>query len=187
MIPPEQLHLTWETRIRVLANGTVWKSLLLAFGIPSLLIGIFVAATSKEAKWALIIPAIVLGILMGLFVMIGLVIDLFGGFKAIFFLTTRGVRCVSGRGAQAVSRATVIVGLLTGNAGAVGSGLLAESGQDAFIGWQDITKIKVRPRRRFLMVKQAWGIQPIGVYCTPENFTQVMDIFRHYAGDKLPR
>lgn len=186
-ISPEQLHLTWETRIRVLANATVWKSLLLAFGIPSVLIGIFVASTSKHAEYALLIPAIVLGILMGLFVVVGGVIDLFGGFKAIFFLTSHGVRCVSGKGAKAASRATVVVGLLTGNPGAVGSGLLAESGQDAFIGWNDITKIKVKPRSRFIMVKQAWGIQPIGVYCTSENFSQVLDIFRYYAGDKLPK
>lgn len=186
-VPPEQLHLTWETRIRVLANATVWKSLLLAFGIPSVLIGIFAASAAKRPEYALLVPAVALSILFGLFILVGLVIDLLGGFKATFFLTSHGVRCVSGKGAKAASTAAVLAGIFSGNPGAVGAGLLAESEQNVCIPWKDITKLKVEAWRRFIMVKREWGYKPIGLYCTPENFPQAMEILRHYAGDKLTK
>lgn len=187
MNPPEQLHLTWETRIRVLTNPTVWSSLLLAFGIPSVLLGIFVAFIAKRPDYALLVPLVTLSILFGLFIMVGLVIDLFGGFKAVFFLTSHGVRSVAGKGAKAASTAAVLAGIFSGNPGVAGAGLLAESEQNVFIPWQDITKLKVKAWRRFIMVKREWGYKPIGLYCTPGNFPQVMEIFRYYAGDRLPR
>ncbi len=186
LIPPEQLHLTWETRIRVLTNPTVWSSLLLAFGIPSALLGSLVATLAKRPEYALWIPLVTLSILFGIFTLVGLVIDLFGGFKVVFFLTSHGVRSVAGKGAKAASTAAVLAGLFSGNHGAVGAGLLAESEQNVFISWQDIAKLKVKTWRRFIMVKRQWGYKPIGLYCTPENFSQVMEIFRYYAGGRLP-
>ena len=186
-IPPEQLHLTWETRIRILTNPTVWTSMLLALGIPGVLLGIFVAVIAKRPEYALLVPLGLLSILFGIFIMVGLVIDLFGGFKAVFFLTSHGVRSVAGKGAKAASTAAALAGIFSGNPGLAGAGLLAESEQNVFIPWKDITKLKVKTWRRFIMVKREWGYKPIGLYCTPENFSQVMEIFRFYAGDKLPK
>ena len=186
-IPPEQLHLTWETRIRILTNPTVWTSMLLALGIPGVLLGIFVAVIAKRPEYALLVPLGLLSILFGIFIMVGLVIDLFGGFKAVFFLTSHGVRSVAGKGAKAASTAAALAGIFSGNPGLAGAGLLAESEQNVFIPWKDITKLKVKTWRRFIMVKREWGYKPIGLYCTPENFSQVMEIFRYYAGERLPK
>ena len=186
-IAPEQLRLTWETRIRVLTNPSVWTSMLLALGIPSVLLGIFFAVIAKRPEYALLVPLGFMSILFGIFFLVALVIDLFGGFKAVFFLTTHGVRSVAGKGARAASTVAVLAGVLAGKAGAVGAGLLAESEQNVFIPWKDITKIKVKTWRRYILVKREWGFKPIGLYGTPENFPQVMDIFRQYAGDKMPQ
>ncbi|MEI8191286.1 MAG: hypothetical protein WCI75_16340 [candidate division NC10 bacterium] len=185
-ITPEQLHLTWETRIRVLTNPSVWTSMLLALGIPSVLLGIGFAVMAKRPEYALLVPLGFMSILLGIFFLVALVIDLFGGFKVVFFLTSQGVRSVAGKGARAASTVAVLAGVLAGKAGAVGAGLLAESEQNVFIPWKDITKIKVKTWRRFIHVKREWGYKPIGLYCTPENFPQVMDILRQYAGDKMP-
>jgi hypothetical protein len=184
-IPSEQLHLSWETRIRILANPQVWKPLLLVFGIPSVLLGILMAVIAKRPEFALIVPLVALVFFLGIFVLVAVVIDLFGGFKCYFFLTTLGVRSVSGRGARAASTATVIAGLLAGNPGAIGTGLLAESEQNVFIPWQDITRIKVKAGSRYVHIKREWGCKPIGLYCTAANVQQVMDILRHYAAGKL--
>jgi len=186
LIPSEQLHLTWETRIRVLTNPTVWFSLLLAFGIPSVLLGILVAFIAKRPEYALLVPLVALSVLFGIFILVGVVIDLFGGFKVVFFLTSHGVRSVAGKGAKAAATATFWAGALSGNPGVAGAGLLAESEQNVFIPWKDITKLKVKSWRRFIMVKREWGYKPIGLYCTQENFPQVLEIFRYYAGDRLP-
>lgn len=186
-ITPEQLLITWETRIRLLTNPSVWASMLLVLGIPSLLLGIFVAVLAKRPEYALLVPLGGMSILFGIFIVVALVIDVFGGFKATFFLTTHGVRSVSGKGAKAASTAAIVMGVLAGKPGAVGAGLLATSEQNVFIPWNDITKIKVKTGRRYILVKREWGNKPIGLYCTRENLSQVMDILRQYAGDKMPR
>ncbi len=181
--PSEQLHLEWEARIRVLTNSHVWKPILLAFGIPSVLLGIFFAFISGKAEYALLVPLVALGVLLTLFVLIALVIDVFGGFKCHFFLTTLGVRSVSGRGARAASQAAILMGIFAGKPGAVGAGMLAESEQNVFIPWKAVTKIKVKGR--YIHIKREWGFKPIGLYCTADNAKQAIEILRYYAPDKF--
>jgi hypothetical protein len=144
------------------------------------------AVISKRPEFVLIIPAGGLAILLGIFVLVGVVIDLFGGFKVVFFLTSHGVRSVAGKGAKAAATAAFWMGALTGHPGAAGAGLLAESEQNVFIPWTDVTKIKVKTWRRYIHIKREWGFKPIGLYCTPENFAPVMEILRYYAADKMP-
>lgn len=182
---PEQVYLAWEARIKVLPNPTVWGSLLAAFGIPSLLLGLLVAFIARRPELALLVPLAATGGFLLLFTLIGLVIDLFGGFKAIFTLTTRGVRAQSGRVARATSAVAVWTGIATGNLAAAGAGLLAESEQNVFIPWDQVTAVKVKAGRRYVHVKRAWGFKPIGLYCTRENFPQVLEVLRYFAGDRV--
>ena len=184
---PEQLHLSWETRIRVLINPSIWTSMLLVLGIPSLLLGIFLAIIAKRPEFGIYVPLIAMAVLLGIFVPVALVIDLCGGFKVTFFLTSHGVRSVAGKGPQAVSTVAILMGAFAGKPGVTGAGLLARSEQDVFIPWQAITKIQVKPRRRFITVKREWGFKPIALYCTPENFPQAMEVFTYYAKDKMPK
>jgi hypothetical protein len=184
-VTPEQLLITWEARIRVLTNPSIWSSMLLALGIPSVLFGILLAVIAKRPEFALLVPLGFMSILLGIFIVVALVIDVFGGFKATFFLTTDGVHSLSGKAARAASATAVVVGALAGKAGVAGAGLMAASEQNVFIPWKDITKIKVKTGRRFILIKREWGYKPIGLYCTPENFLQAMDILRKYAGAKM--
>jgi hypothetical protein len=183
----EQLHLTWETRIRLLANPSIWNSMLLALGIPSVLLGLFLAFLAKRPEFILLVPLGALSILFGIFFLVAVVIDLFGGFKVTFFLTTLGVRSVAGKGAKAASTVAVLAGALAGKPGVVGAGILAESEQNVFIPWSAITKIKIKAWRRYILIKREWGCKPIALYCTSENFAQVLDLLRQYAGEKLPK
>lgn len=183
---PERIRLTWETRVRLLTNPSVWSSMLLAFGIPSVLLGLFFAVIAKRPEFALLIPLGSLSILFGIYIVVALVIDAFGGFKATYFITTDGVRAVSGRGAKTAVAVAVLAGALAGKPGLAGAGMLAESEQDVFIPWEDIRTIKVKPGRRFIHINREWGSKPIGLYCTAENFQEVIGILRTHAGDKLP-
>ena len=183
---PERVLITWQARIRVLTNPDVWASILMAFGIPGILLGVLVAMIAKRPEFALLVPAVLVSVLLGIFIVVALIIDLFGGFRVTFLVTTDGVRSVSGKGAKAASTAATAAGLLAANAAVAGAGLLAKSEQDVFIAWKAITKIKVRPGRRFVMIRAGWGDKPIGLYCTPENFPQVLDNLRQYAGAALP-
>ena len=161
--------------------------MLLAFGIPSVLLGIFFAIVAKRADYALLVPLGLMAIMLGIFFLVALVIDLFGGFKVTFLLTSQGVRSVAGKGAKAASTAAVLAGILSGKSGVLGAGLLAESEQNVFISWKDVTQVKVWAARRYILIKREWGYKPIGLYGTPENFTQIMAIIQQHAGDKIPR
>jgi len=182
---PEQVYLTWETRIKVLTNLNLWFSLLLAFGIPSVLLGILVGVVAKKFVYALLIPVGAVCFLLSVFVVVGLVIDLFGGFRVVFIVSTHGIRSLSGSAAKAIPTAAVLAGLLGESAGAVGAGLLAESERNVFIAWDDITVVKHSAWRRFLLIKRAWGFKPIGLYCTAENHQQVLELVRGFVPDKL--
>ena len=182
---PDQVYLTWETHIKLLNNTGIWSSLLLAFGIPSVLLGILLGVVAKNAVYALMVPLVAVGGLLLIFVCVGIVIDLFGGFKVIFILSQSGVRSLSGKVAKATTTATMIAGLLGGNITTFAAGALAESEQNVFIPWDAITSVKHKASRRFLLIKRAWGYKPIGLYCTPENHQQVLELVRRFAADKI--
>jgi len=174
---PEQLWLAWEARIRVLLNPAVWGGVLAAFGISSCLLSVLMLFISKS-PWALAIGGGLFLFFMVLFVLIGAVIDLFGGFRTTFALTTHGVRSIAGKGAGRAADAAFWGGVLLGSAAGAGAGLLAKSEQNVFIPYGEVTKVKIRSGRRYIVVKGGFMQKPIGLYCTPENFAQTEAILR---------
>jgi hypothetical protein len=175
---PEQVLLQWPGRVRVLANPIVWRNILLCFGIPCLLVGGLFLAISGEAGSSFLLAAGLFSFFMILFLLIGLAVDLFGGFRVRFTLTDRGLWSHSGKAARAAYTAAVVGGLVAGSAAAVGAGLLARSEQEVFIPWNEVSKVKVNPRRRHVLVKGSFLQKPIGLYCTAENFAGVLAVLR---------
>ena len=182
----ERLLMSWENRVKLLMNPTIWSSMLLVIGIPSGLLGLFFTLLTGQLEYLVFVPLACLGGLLAIFVLVALVIDAFGGMKATFYLTTHGVRFVSGKGASAAATAAFLAGLLAGKPGLTGTGLLAESEQHVFISWSDISTIQIKAARHYILIKRGWGDRPIGLYCTPENFRPVMDTLRARAGDRMP-
>jgi hypothetical protein len=176
----ERILLTWNARIRVLFNPSVWGGLLTAVGIPSVFLSILMFAISREVDSLFFGPAIFTGVMV-MFVVIAAVIDLFGGFQVVFALTSNGVRSVSGKGAKAAATAAIWTGILFGKASVAGTGLLAKSEQDVYIPYKEVTKVKVRPGRRYILVKGGFLQKPIGLYCTPENFAQAESFIRQHC------
>ena len=176
----ERILLTWNARIRVLFNPSVWGGLLAAVGIPSVFLSLLMFSVSRQADSLLFGVVIFTGVMV-MFVVITAVIDLFGGFRVVFALTTNGVRSVSGKGAKAAASTAFWAGLLLGKASVAGTGLLAESEQDVFIPYSEVTKVKVRPGRRYILVKGGFLQKPIGLYCTPENFAQAEAFIRQHC------
>ena len=131
---------------------------------------------SRSPK-ALLVSGLFCG-LMVLFVLIGGVIDVFGGFRVRFILTDQGVRSLAGKGAQAAANAAIVGGILTGNLSRVAVGAAARSEQDVFIPWGEISRVKVSERRRYVLVKGATLQKPIGLYCTAGNFAKVLEILK---------
>jgi hypothetical protein len=168
---------SWQARVRVLTNPAAWRGILLCLGISSLLLGILLIFISKSLK-GLLVAALIFGGLMFLFVLIGGIIDIFGGFRVHFILTSLGVRSISGKGAKASANAAIIGGILTGSFGAMGAGSLARSEQNVFIPYGEVTKVRISSRRQYILVKGGLQQKPIGLYCNKNTFTDILALIR---------
>jgi len=170
------LH-TWEARVRVLSNPSAWSGITLSLGGGALGLGILFVAISKSVA-GLYVAGAIFGGLMLVFVLVGGVIDLCGGFRVRFAITSRGVRSVSGKGARAAANAALVGGIITGSLTGMAAGQLARSEQDVFIPYGEVTKVKVSGWRRYILVKGHWGQKPIGLSCRIDDFSQILHILR---------
>jgi len=173
----ETVLYAWEARVRVLTNPSAWFGVSVSLGGGALALGILFLFISRSVMGFLVSGGIFCG-LMILFVLIGGIIDLFGGFRVTFVLTNRGVRSMGGAGAKSAANAAIVGGMLTGNITGIGAGALARSEQNVFIPWGEISRAKVSERRRYILVKGVWGQKPIGLVCNTDNFSQVLQILR---------
>lgn len=176
----EVVHLGWENKIRILGNPDVWSGMLLVFGISCALGAILFFVISKSVWAVLGAGAAFLGF-MALFIIVGFVIDLFGGFLTRFALTTSGVRSLGGKGARTAAQTAFWVGVLAGKPGAAGAGLLAESEQDNFIAYPEISEVRLRPGRFNIRVKGGFLQKPIALYCLPDNYVRAEALLRQHC------
>lgn len=174
---PETVLHAWKARVRVLTNPSAWFGVSMSFGVGALFLGILFSFISESLMGMLVAAGIFCG-LMFLFVLIGGVIDLFGGFRVTFALTNLGVRSMTGAGAKTAADAAVVTGILTGNLTGIAAGAAAQSEQDVFIPWGEISHVKVSEWRRYILVKGTWLQKPIGLSCDADNFTEVLRILR---------
>jgi hypothetical protein len=168
----------WNARIRMLFNPILWRSFLLVFGIPTVLLaaGLNVAFCSVEN--ALLMALGLFTFFFVIWTITAIVVDLIGGFQAKYLITTKGIYFESGKAEKATADAAVVVGVLTGSTGAARAGLLARSEQSSFIDWMRVKKVTIRLSRRYIALRGAFGSKPIGLYCTEENFPKVLETVR---------
>lgn len=171
----ETVLVAWTTSIRLLTNAEVWRPVLLAFGISAAALGVLMTVISRSPQGMLVALAI-FAFLMVLYVMIAVVIDLFGGLAATFALTSLGVRSRAGSGARSASALAFWTGVLAGKPGLAGAGMLAETEQDVAIPYADVTSLRIEPTRRYVHVRGGLVSKPLGLYCTPENYDRVVAI-----------
>jgi hypothetical protein len=176
----ETVLYSWESSVRVLSNPSAWSGVAISLGGGALALGILFAFITKSIK-GFYLAAAIFGGLMLIFVLVAGVIDMFGGFRMHFILTSQGVRSVSGKGAKAAANAVVVGGILAGNLTGMATGLLARSEQNVFIPYNEVSKVKVNSRRRYILVKGDWSQKPIGLYCTNDNFTGVLQLLREHC------
>jgi hypothetical protein len=178
MTPEEEVLLAWKSRVKLLSNPHVWSMVILVFGAACLITAMIFGLATGSANAGLLMGAGGFAFFLVVFVGIGIVVDLFGGFRVTFLLTSRGVRSVRGKGANAVSSVAEVGGILTGNLAVLGAGLLAESERNVFIDYAEVRKVKVSSSGKYILVKGGFGEKPIGLYCEPEVSRQVIEVLR---------
>ena len=167
----------WSYRIRMLFSARLWKSFLLVFGIPVLLLSIVMSFASKPGDGMVVLLG-GLALFGFLWALVGAVVDLTGGFTAAYLVTDRGVHFRLGKGARGAAGADTLIGVLARSPTGTGAGMLALSEQDGFIAWNAIRKLTISDRSRYVQIRASFGSKPIGIYCTEQNFAVVCDLIR---------
>jgi hypothetical protein len=161
----------------MLFSARLWKSFLLVFGIPVLLLSLVVSFASKPGDGMVVLLG-GLGLFGLLWAMVGAIVDLTEGFTAAYLVTDRGVHFRLGKGARGAAEAATLIGILARAPSGAGAGLLALSEQDGFIAWSDIRKLTISDRSRYVQIRARFGSKPIGIYCTEQNFVAVCGLVR---------
>lgn len=173
--------ITWDIEIPLVSNRYMLGSMLKVTLGAGMLVGTLVAfLLAVQGAWKLI-PTMV-GILfaggVGFFllsVLIALVV--YGNaLRVRFTVSEDGIRHETiDRVAKVANRGTMIVGLITGRPGAIGTGLLSTSNQNQVLNWSGAFVAKPDPTRRSLAMRNSWRTL-MTVYCTAENYDAVRNV-----------
>ena len=87
------LH-SWDASVHVLTNPSAWSGVALSLGGGALALGILFTFISKSIK-GIYLTAAIFGGLMSIFVLVGGIIDIFGGFRVNFMLRQSPIRLLS--------------------------------------------------------------------------------------------
>ncbi|HRK24334.1 MAG TPA: hypothetical protein PLQ11_05205 [Beijerinckiaceae bacterium] len=90
-----------------------------------------------------------------------------------FLLNDRGARAIiTDTTARNVSILTIILGVLAGKPGAVGTGLITLSDRDRHAGWRGVVNVRYHPKHHAISLANSWRTVLI-LFCTPENYEKV--------------
>jgi len=103
------------------------------------------------------------------------------GFVSKISISNSGISQVSLSSTKQVNRAAIIGGIIAKSPGAVGTGLLAEAGEDRMLHWQEIQVAKINTRNRYMYFsKGKFGLYPIGFFCPEKKFKVTEELLKKY-------
>ncbi len=105
-------------------------------------------------------------------------------FHALFAINCEGAMAEVARSRdKAASRLAVVLGILSGNMAAAGTGLLAMSEEAKRISWAEVRKVNYYPDARVISIKNGWRVV-VRLYCSQENYEQIAAAVKAYSGTR---
>lgn len=99
------------------------------------------------------------------------------GFISRINISKDGVSQTSLSSSKKISRAAIIGGILTKSPGAIGTGLLAQAGNDRVINWKEMRIVKINSRSRYMYFsKGRLGLFPIGFFCPEKLYKKTVEL-----------
>ncbi|MDH7511260.1 MAG: hypothetical protein QHH04_09510 [Methanolinea sp.] len=102
-------------------------------------------------------------------------------YAADFVVSSRGVGQSASKSTKKLNTGLAIGGILTGSPTAVGAGMIVKGREDQSIEWNEVRSITVDHRKRTITVRRKSLVFPIRLYCTEENFGEVLSMVRRFA------
>ncbi|NLV98678.1 MAG: hypothetical protein GX034_02665 [Clostridiaceae bacterium] len=166
--------LEWQISVPIFRNTVILKQLGLAIGIPFGLVVLVIVLASGKSVYA--IYGLSLIALLFLLTWLLLMVVYRGRYELEFIMDEGGVTCrtqtkQAGKN-RIINGLTIALGLLSGKATTVGSGMLAQSKQEVFLPWKRISKVKYK-RNNYTILLRAGPTEQIALFCTADNYPQV--------------
>jgi hypothetical protein len=181
-ISEPEVSLSWVRKIPLITNPyLVLQCILIPLGVGVLLGLIFWLITGAQDMFVMFL--ILGGFLAIVFLLVMLVLQLVtgGGLTTEFFISSEGVAHKAGSTTRNLDTAATVGSVLMGSMGGTGAGMLAKSQEFNILDWDSVRYISVYPRVRSVVFRPSCLIGPVVLYCTEENFPQVLDLVRKYA------
>lgn len=103
------------------------------------------------------------------------------GFISKIQMNGKEISQVSMSPTSKVNRAAIIGGIITGKSGAIGTGLLAEAGDDRSIRWKDMKIVQINPKSKYMYFSRGkFTLFPIGFFCPEKNYEEVSSFISRY-------
>jgi len=170
----------WDYTIPLVKNTVLWRDLVLALGLPLIVIAIIVVLFSNASDRIGVL--MLFGVLFLTFLSIAFIVmvavsrSLGGGLAARFYVNNAGIGYEAGGPAKKISHGTLALSLMSGSIYAAGISLIAISQEESFISWQDVRSVKIYDHQRVILIRSKELGSPIALYCTPENFGRITDM-----------
>ena len=190
-------NLNWWIKIPIIKNAIYLRELGILFGdtvlvFAAIIFIIFAVSppygvdyVSAAAQVVLIVAGIILGLLLISLLILNLVC--WGGLDTGFHVGKDGVAYkIQDTRYKRMNRFILLISLLSiGNSNAAltttGAALIAISKESGFIKWSEVRGITVHGKEKVIYFRRKRLINPIPVFCLPENFDTAVALVRKYA------
>lgn len=129
------------------------------------------------------VPAIIVGVLLGLFVLASLLLGNRQG--ARFAVDAKGVEYHAEKRESRMNRIVATVGALMGSPTTAGAGALAMSREHLHLEWEGIREVRYYPSARVIAIRNSWRTM-LRLHCPPELYDDVAAAARHHHAATPP-
>ncbi len=129
------------------------------------------------------VPAIIVGVLLGLFVLASLLLGNRQG--ARFAVDAKGVEYHAEKRESRMNRIVAAVGALMGSPTTAGAGALAMSREHLHLEWEGIREVRYYPSARVIAIRNSWRTM-LRLHCPPELYDDVAAAVRHHHAATPP-
>lgn len=129
------------------------------------------------------VPAIIVGVLLGLFVLASLLLGNRQG--ARFAVDAKGVEYHAEKRESRMNRIVATVGALMGSPTTAGAGALAMSREHLYLEWEGIREVRYYPSARVIAIRNSWRTM-LRLHCPSELYDDVAAAVRHHHAATPP-
>ncbi|GEM_PF-4298363 len=166
----------WDYAMPLVTSRFFLADTVLALGIAIVAMYglVAVAGLIAEGKPVLLPWQMGAGLFVGLFLLFGVIsLAVFQNRVDVTYVVDRnGITQTAGAKARKVNRIVLVLALLSGKGGAIGSGLLAQSREETHIGWTEVRGLWLHPKDHVIEVRDTY-FRMTRIFCPPELYDAV--------------